>query len=174
MKANFPEVFDADGEAKGLAPDFVPSIGKTLKGKSDAFIGEFLSAENILDLLERGNFGQVSESLFGRMSHASDWKAERLAKVYEEVKPYLKAYSLKARYEFSHKGLYIPAIQNSITRENAVVTALLYGNAEGRERLLNYGWGRPRSRRSSKTSKKKMLTSSKAYGVCSTIPSGPR
>jgi len=57
------------------------------------------------------------------------------------MEPLLKAYSIPERMLFARQGLYVPEIQNSITRENAVMVALLYGNAEGRERLLNYGWG---------------------------------
>jgi len=34
LRTNYPDSFDSEGDAKGLAPDFVPSIGKFLKGKT--------------------------------------------------------------------------------------------------------------------------------------------
>jgi hypothetical protein len=140
LKENYPDAFDAEGQVLRLEPDFVPTLGKTLSGMANGFIGEFLNAENIIDLLERGKMGQVFDSLFGRISHRSDWKAERLAGIYQTLKPLFKAYGLKEGRDFSRKGIYIEAIKTSITRENAVMVALLNGNAEGKDRLGNYGW----------------------------------
>lgn len=141
LQKNFPDAFDEEGHALGIEPDFVPTLSKALSDAGDGFIGEFLNAENIIDLLERGQMGPVFDSLFGRLTHRSDWKAERLTGIYQQLKPLFKAYSLKEGRNFSRKGIDITAISTRITRENAVMTALLYGNAEGRDRLANYGWG---------------------------------
>lgn len=141
IRKNFPKAFDENGNPKSKAPDFVPSLGKAMTDMGDKFIGEFISSENIIDMLEGGEFGPVSESLFGRLTHASDWKAERLARVFKEMKPTMSAYGVLERRDFARKGVFIPEINTSMTRENMTMVALLAGNKEGRERLANYGWG---------------------------------
>lgn len=134
-----PSAFDTEGEPKGIAPQFVQSIkhkGAELKDKA---AGEFLNAETIANILEGGNFGQVHESLIGRISKRLDWKAEKIDGLSKEIKHLFKAYSAKERYDFSRKEF--GKIGNDpITRENLVIIALLHGNKEGRERLANYGW----------------------------------
>lgn len=134
-----PKAFDAEGEPNAPQPDFVPSIGKAVSKLGDKFAGEFLNAENILGILEGGQYGQVHESLFGRMSSRADWKATRLGDIYKLMKPLFKQYSLAERLAYSRKDIG-SAIGLPLTRENALVVALLHGNAEGRERLTNYGW----------------------------------
>ena len=50
-------------------------------------------------------------------------------------------YSLKEKFDFARKDISTAAgLDVPLTRENALVASLLYGNAEGRERLRNYGW----------------------------------
>jgi hypothetical protein len=141
MRENHPDAFDEDGNPIGLRPDFVPTLSKALSNLGDKTIGEFINAENIIDLLEHGKMGPVFESLFSRLSHRSDWKAERLSAIYKDLKPLFKAYTLKESRDFSRKGIFVKEIGTSITRENAVMVALLNGNAEGQHRLTNYGWG---------------------------------
>lgn len=141
LRQNYPSAFDEEGNPLGLQPAFVPTLSKALSNVGDKTIGEFINAENIIDLLERGRMGPVFESLFSRLTHRSDWKAERLAAIYKELKPLFKAYTVKESRDFSRKGIFVEEIDTSITRENAVMVALLNGNAEGRERLANYGWG---------------------------------
>lgn len=135
-----PQAFDAAGEPLAREPEFVPNIRKAVAKLGDGFSGEFLSAETILDILEGGKFGQVHESLFGRMSARANWKATRMEKVYRDLKPLFKQWSLKERRDYGRKGIAVASIGTSITRENALVAALLYGNADGRKRLANYGW----------------------------------
>lgn len=138
-----PEAFDAEGEPVGPQPDFVPTLSKSISQMGDKFAGEFLNAETILGMLEGGQFGQVHESLFGRMSQRADWKATRLGDIYKEMKPLFKQFSLAERLAYSRKDIG-SAIGLPLTRENALVVALLHGNAEGRERLANYGWSEAR------------------------------
>ncbi len=135
-----PKAFDEAGDPLAREPEFVPNIRKSVAKLGDGFSGEFLSAETILDILEGGKFGQVHESLFGRMSSRANWKATRMEKVYRDLKPLFKQWNIKERRDYGRKGIVVPSIGTSITRENALVAALLYGNADGRKRLENYGW----------------------------------
>ena len=139
-----PKAFDEAGDPLAREPEFVPNIRKSVAKLGDGFSGEFLSAETILDILEGGKFGQVHESLFGRMSSRANWKATRMEKVYRDLKPLFKQWNLKERRDYGRKGILVPSIGTSITRENALVAALLYGNADGRKRLENYGWNENR------------------------------
>ncbi|MDG9966927.1 hypothetical protein N7638_02675 [Achromobacter mucicolens] len=139
-----PEAFDESGDPLAREPDFVPNIRRSVAKLGDGFAGEFLSAETILDILEGGKFGQVHESLFGRMSSRANWKATRMEKVYRDLAPLFKQWNLKERRDYGRKGILVPSIGTSITRENALVAALLYGNADGRKRLENYGWNENR------------------------------
>jgi len=141
LRREHPDAFHEDGDPKGQAPQFVPSLGKGLEKMGDKFVAEFLSAERIISLLEHGKQGPVWESLFGRMSRQSDYKAQRLAQIYKELEPVFKAYSYAERVTFGRTGHSIPQIGTSLTRENMLVVALLNGNQEGRDRLMNYGWG---------------------------------
>lgn len=139
-----PKAFDEAGDPLAREPEFVPNIRRSVAKLGDGFAGEFLSAETILDILEGGKFGQVHESLFGRMSSRANWKATRMEKVYRDMKPLFKQWNLKERRDYARKGIVVPSIGTSITRENALVAALLYGNADGRKRLENYGWNENR------------------------------
>lgn len=139
-----PKAFDEAGDPLAREPEFVPNIRRSVSKLGDGFAGEFLSAETILDILEGGKFGQVHESLFGRMSSRANWKATRMEKVYRDLKPLFKQWNLKERRDYGRKGILVPSIGTSITRENALVAALLYGNADGRKRLENYGWNENR------------------------------
>jgi hypothetical protein len=125
--------------AKKQAPDRIPTISKAAETLGDKGAGEFLNSETILNLLEGGDYGDVERSLFGRMSDRSNWKATKLAEIYKKLKPLFKAYGLAERRQFARKDIGTD-IGIPVTRENAVVVALLYGNKEGRERLMNYGW----------------------------------
>lgn len=144
MREFNPKAFDEAGDPLAREPEFVPNIRKSVSKLGDGFAGEFLSAETILDILEGGKFGQVHESLFGRMSSRANWKATRMEKVYRDLKPLFKQWNLKERRDYGRKGILVPSIGTSITRENALVAALLYGNADGRKRLENYGWNENR------------------------------
>ncbi|OZI23754.1 hypothetical protein CAL26_10005 [Bordetella genomosp. 9] len=135
-----PGAFAPDGTPVERGPSFVPSLGRAVEKLGENFAGEFLNAETILNIMEGGQFGQVHESLFGRMDARANWKALKLEQIYKELKPLFKQWNAKERVLYGRKGIFIPAINDSLTRENALVVALLYGNAEGRERMTNYGW----------------------------------
>lgn len=135
------KAFDENGDPHEIKPDFVPSIKKAIGKLGDKFAGEFLNPETIISILGGGRFSLVNESLFGRLSARSDWKAGRLEDLYKELKPFFNAYSLKEKFDFGRRDIATPAgLDTALTRENALVVALLHGNAEGRERLANYGW----------------------------------
>lgn len=141
IRENWSKAFDEDGLPKDIQPDFVPSIRKAVGKLGDKFAGEFLNAETIASILGGGKFTVVNESLFGRLSTRSDWKAERLSGLYKELKPLFDAYSMKEKFDFARKDIATPAgLDTPLTRENALVVALLFGNADGRERMRNYGW----------------------------------
>jgi len=134
-----PEAFALDGEPLGMSPKFVKHFKDKVGDLGDKFMGEFLNAETLVNLLEGGEFGLAHESLLGRMSKRADWKATRIGDIYSKMAPLFGQYSVKERYDFARKDIGTP-IGMSLTRENALVVALLHGNAEGRERLANYGW----------------------------------
>jgi hypothetical protein len=143
-----PEAFDSNGEPLGMAKRFVPTMSKQWDDFTDAAAGQLLNSENIINLLEGGEFGVVNESLFGRMSKAADWKATRMQGVAAKMEPLMGAYNYIERRQFTSKDI-VPeelrkrlggSTEGGLTRENVVVIALLHGNREGRERLANYGW----------------------------------
>lgn len=141
LRSTQPQAFDSAGVPLGVQPDFVPSIGKGLEKMGDKFVAEFLSVENIIGVLEGKTQGAVWESLFGRISRQSDAKAERLGKIFKQMKPLFDQYSYAEKVMFSRKDIgTLNGIGIPMTRENALVTALLNGNKEGRDRLANYGW----------------------------------
>ncbi len=141
MRQHNPAAFGMDGEPKGVQPDYVPSIKRGLARAGDKLQAEFLNVETLINLMSGGQVGQAHESLFGRLSTRADWKAEKLKELYAYFKPLFAQYSIKERLAFSQRGIYVPEIGRSLTRENMVVVALHYGNAEGRQRLLQgHGW----------------------------------
>lgn len=139
IRAFNPGVFTDAGEPKGLAHKFVRGIKDKVDVAEDKLFGEFINAETMVNILEGGQYGQVHESLIGRVSKRLDWKAEKLGGLFKEMKHLFKNYSAKERYDFSRKEF--GKIGNDpVTRENVVIITLLHGNKEGRERLANYGW----------------------------------
>lgn len=141
MRQHNPAAFGVDGEPKGVQPDYVPSIKRGLARAGDKLQAEFLNVETLLNIMSGGQVGQAHESLFGRLSTRADWKAEKLKELHTYFKPLFAQYSVKERMAFSQRGHYVPEIGRSLTRENMVVVALHYGNAEGRQRLLQgHGW----------------------------------
>ena len=145
IREAYPKAFDPDGEPLGIEPDFVPSIRKAVAEFGEKRAAELLTPEFIATKLGGEKFTVVNESLFGRLSKRSDWKAHKLESLYALMKPFFDAYSLKERYDFSRKDIGTGTPANvALTRENALVVALLHGNPEGRERLANYGWSEAR------------------------------
>lgn len=141
LRRHNPQAFLADGEPRGVRPDYVPSVKRKLKHAGDAALAEFLNVETLLQLMSGGELGQLHESLFGRLSARADWKISKLKEIHQLMKPLFDQYGVKERLVFSHRGYYIPEIGTSLTRENMLVVALHYGNPEGRLRLLQgHGW----------------------------------
>jgi hypothetical protein len=141
MRKTWADAFDESGVPKPMQPDFVPTLRKSVSRLGDKFAGEFLSPETIITILGGGKFGVVNESLFGRLTAQSDYKANRLAGIYKSLKPVFDQYSIAEKMKFGREDIATPAgIDTPLTRENAVVVALLYGSKDGRDRLANYGW----------------------------------
>lgn len=142
IRTTYPGAFD---EITGLPrrpdPEFVPGWAKWAKGKKQWLVAEFMSIEHLASILDGGHMGPAFDSLFSRLTKASDWKANRLAQLGREMKPLRDEYGFFDKRAFSRKGIFVPEIGASVTRENALVTALLAGSEDGRERLANYGWG---------------------------------
>jgi hypothetical protein len=136
-----PGGFDGDDTPIPADPKFVPKLSDAMQNAGEKLVAELVNPENIIDVIENGRMGALWESIFGRMSHASDAKALMYEKVRNVMKPFFDAYTIQDKIYFSTKGIYVPEIGTSITRENAVVTALLWGSMDGRNRLQNYGWG---------------------------------
>lgn len=132
-----PELFTPDGSPKPLKPKLVPKLGE---GVGDDIGALLMNAETIVNIMEGGEFGALHESLLGRMSERTDWKSTRMEEVYSVVKPLFAQYSTLERRAFSRKDIGTATLGFEMTRENAVVVALLHGNREGRDRLTNYGW----------------------------------
>lgn len=132
-----PELFTLDGSPKPLKPKLVPKLGEGFGSDIGALL---MNAETIVNIMEGGEFGTLHESLLGRMSERTDWKSTRMEEVYSVVKPLFAQYSTLERRAFSRKDIGTATLGFEMTRENAVVVALLHGNREGRDRLTNYGW----------------------------------
>lgn len=134
----YPEAFSSDGNPLPVRPElrkkYIP-VGDV----AERLYAEFISSETVANIMEGGTVGAVHESLIQRMSTGADERQRRLAAVIDLLKPALKKYSRKDKYLLSRKK--IATIGNDeLSRENVIVAALLWGNQEGRARLLNYGW----------------------------------
>lgn len=134
----YPEAFSPDGNPLPVRPElrkkYIP-VGDV----AERLYAEFISSETVANIMEGGTVGAVHESLIQRMSTGADERQRRLAAVIDLLKPALKKYSRKDKYLLSRKK--IATIGNDeLSRENVIVAALLWGNQEGRARLLNYGW----------------------------------
>ena len=139
IQAAFPEAFDTDGAPRldtPLTNKYVPSLGKKLKEGTRNLIAEFIPMEDLVDRLTAGKFGQLHDSIFGRLSQASDRKSMMAGAVRDKLKPFLDAYTFKEKRDFARKE--IPG--TNMTRENIVMLALHWGNEQGRQRLQSQGF----------------------------------
>lgn len=138
IQAAFPEAFDGDQPRLDtpLTNKYVPSLGKKLQEGIRNIIAEFIPMEDLVDRLTAGKFGQLHDSIFGRLSDAADRKAMMAGGVRERLKPLLDAYSMREKRDFARKE--IPG--TNMTRENIVMLALHWGNEEGRQRLESQGF----------------------------------
>lgn len=141
LRAANPDAFEFDGEAKGIKPDYAPSIKAKLARSGERYLAEFLNIENLSQIMTGGKLGQLHRSVMQRLSDRADWKISKMRELGDYLKPYMKQYSLKERRRFGTKGIYIPEIEASLTRENILHVALYYGSETGRQRLHDgHGW----------------------------------
>jgi GNAT superfamily N-acetyltransferase len=137
-----PETFDAEGDPRGFEKSYVPKFGERMKRLRQKGAAEFLNVETLVQLVTVGKFGQLHDSLVQRLSDRSDWKIRFQQELGDHLRPYLKAYGLKESRRFATKPVYIPEINDSLTREQMVTTTLYYGSETGRQRLRDgHGWG---------------------------------
>lgn len=137
-----PEAFDAEGKPKGFEKPYSPNLAHKLKRGVEKFDAEFLNLENLTQILTGGKFGALHESIVQRLSDRADWKISKTIELGKYLKPFLDAYSLREKARFGKRAIRIDAINDSLTKEQILTTALYYGNAEGRQRLQDgHGWG---------------------------------
>lgn len=140
IRQAYPEHFDAEGNAKldtPLTHQYAPTILKNVKRELQHLNAEFIPMEDLIDQLTSEKFGQLHDSLFGRLSDASDNKAIMAGAIRDRIKPAYDAYSIMEKRDFARRV--IPG--TNMTRENIVMLALYYGNEEGRQRLASQGFG---------------------------------
>lgn len=137
-----PEAFDIEGEPKGFDKPYVPKVADKIRRLAQKGAAEFLNVETLVQVIGVGQFGQLHDSLVQRLSDRSDWKIDFSERLGEHLKPYFKAYTFREGQQFGSKGIYVPAIGQSLTREQIITVALYYGSETGRQRLRDgHGWG---------------------------------
>ncbi len=137
-----PEAFDGEGAPRGFEKSYVPKPGERWKRLKQKGAAEFLNVETLVQLVTVGKFGQLHDSLVQRLSDRSDWKVKFQQRLGDHLRPYLKAYGFKESRQFATKAVYIPEINESLTREQMVTATLYYGSETGRQRLRDgHGWG---------------------------------
>lgn len=78
IRAAWPKAFDADGKPLKDTPlthHYAPSLAKSVSKGLQHMNAEFVPLEELVDQLTAGKFGTLHDSLFGRISDASDRKA---------------------------------------------------------------------------------------------------
>lgn len=139
IREAWPDAFDADGKAIVADPlnhRYAKTFGDRLTDSLRHLNAEFVPMEELIGQLTAGKFGLVHESLFGRISSASDRKSIMAGEIRDMLKPVYDDYSFQEKRDFSRK-----VIGNTgMTRENLLMLALYYGNIEGRQRLASQGF----------------------------------
>lgn len=147
IRKTTPEIFDEEGRPKNIEPKLAPTMRDAVEKMGEKFAGEMLNAETIISILDGGEIGQVHESLFKRLSDRSNWKTQRMETIMGDMKPVYDAYSFIEKRDFARKDIGTSSpLKMRLTRENAVVVALLHGSKDGRQRLENYGWSESKQR----------------------------
>lgn len=135
----YPEAFDDEGKAKldtPLTHRYAPSFAKNLKEGLRHMNAEFVPMEELIGQLTAGKFGLLHESLFGRISGASDRKSIMAGEIRNRLSPAYDAYTMQEKRDFSRKMVG----DTGMTKENILMLALYYGNVEGRQRLASQGF----------------------------------
>lgn len=141
MRQYWPKAFDENGEPVAVDDAPLDSTATRAKKKTAKLGMALLIPENVIDLLEGGEFGAIHESLFLRMSKQIDARDRMMKDLAAELQPFMDAYTWKEKRDFSGKDIGTARIGIPMSREQMVTVALLAGNPEGRERLANYSWG---------------------------------
>ena len=140
IREYWPDAFDEEGNPLPTENAILKTGAYNAKKKARSVAHELLTPETVTNILEGGVFGQVHESLFARLSNAMTDRSILMKELHEKLQPFMDAYTWKERREFGKKDIGTAAIGEPLSRENALVAALLAGNKEGRDRLANYGW----------------------------------
>ena len=139
IRAAWPKAFDADGKPLKDTPlthHYAPSLAKSVSKGLQHMNAEFVPLEELVDQLTAGKFGTLHDSLFGRISDASDRKAIMAGEIRARLAPALNAYSFTEKRAFSRQVVG----ETRMTRENLLMLLLYYGNVEGRQRLASQGF----------------------------------
>lgn len=140
LREYWPDAFDEEGNPLPTENAILKTGAYNAKKKARSVAHELLTPETVTNILEGGVFGQVHESLFARLSNAMTDRSILMKELHEKLQPFMDAYTWKERREFGKKDIGTAAIGEPLSRENALVVALLAGSKEGRDRLANYGW----------------------------------
>lgn len=140
LREYWPDAFDEEGNPLPTENAILKTAGYNTKKKARSAVHELLTPETVTNILEGGEFGQVHDSLFARLSNAMTDRSILMKELHEKLQPFMDAYTWKERREFGKKDIGTAAIGEPLSRENALVAALLAGSKEGRDRLANYGW----------------------------------
>lgn len=140
LREYWPDAFDEEGNPLPTENAILKTGAYNAKKKARSVAHELLTPETVTNILEGGVFGQVHESLFARLSNALTDRSILMKELHEKLQQVMDAYTWKERREFGKKDIGTAAIGEPLSRENALVAALLAGSKEGRDRLANYGW----------------------------------
>lgn len=140
LREYWPDAFDEEGNPLPTENAILKTGAYNTKKKARSAVHELLTPETVTNILEGGEFGQVHDSLFARLSNAMTDRSILMKELHEKLQPFMDAYTWKERREFGKKDIGTAAIGEPLSRENALVAALLAGSKEGRDRLANYGW----------------------------------
>jgi phosphopantetheine adenylyltransferase len=139
IRTAWPKAFDVDGKAVLATPltnQYAKTLGAKLQNGVRNLNAEFVPMEELIDQLTAGKFGLLHDSLFGRLSDASDRKSIMAGEIRDMLKPAYDAYTFKEKRDFSR----VAVGDTGMTRENLLMLALYYGNVEGRQRLASQGF----------------------------------
>lgn len=141
IRKSYPKAFDKDGNLKNDIKLPVPSLEKSLADSKDGVLSSYISIPGMAEIIDGGEIGPAFDSLFSRLTAAADWKSKKTSEIFTMIRPLMRdQYSAVEKFNFGRKDIGTETLGIPITREMALVTALLYGNPEGRQRLSNWGW----------------------------------
>lgn len=125
MREFWPEAFDEEGVPHPTPNNILKTTADNLAKKAKRTEAELVVPETAISILEGGEFGAIHESLFLRLSQQSDVRALKMKELTDYLKPFFDQYSLKERRDMGKKDIGTKAIGERLSRENAIVVALL-------------------------------------------------